>query len=199
MRLAEVPTWSALRQQRSIISLVPIPRSFYSGDQRCNVNETYGPAVLSFCPIPHMSPGKHSFKSGNLSVNFDERSRHSKMPYDPEKTHQEMERYRICFRPPSDERPPAYQKTFEDIEGLGRKDYNSYCAEISIRPDETPWKQQAKARAEWLAKRSARLFGQQQNEAGWRFGLENEVLRQFSVEVAGRLELVDHLKLSRLD
>jgi hypothetical protein len=40
-----------------------------------------------------------------------------------------------------------------------------------------------KYRADWLANRAARLFRQQGNEAGWWFGLENDVPRRLSVEV----------------
>ena len=41
-----------------------------------------------------------------------------------------------------------------------------------------------KARVEWLCQRAERLFSQERNEAGWRFGLENHILGRFSVEVA---------------
>jgi hypothetical protein len=39
------------------------------------------------------------------------------------------------------------------------------------------------------------LFNQQRNEAGWRFGLENDVLRRFSFKVAW-LDLLKHFELS---
>ena len=92
--------------------------------------------------------------------------------------------YHITFRSPSDEWPAAHTGTFKDIKTLGDHKFDSYCESVSIRSAEEPWTQQTKARAEWLAMRASRLFGQQRNEAGWRYGLENDVLRRFSVEVA---------------
>src|ERR1700730_978720 len=95
-------------------------------------------------------------------------------------------RYRIAFKPPvsSDQWPSAHRNTFESIRKIGDQRFGSYCASIDIRSSEQPWREQTKHRADWLAKRAARLFNQQRNEGGWRFGLENDVLRRFSVEVA---------------
>jgi hypothetical protein len=80
--------------------------------------------------------------------------------------------------------PSAHQNSFQCIRGIGDQKFDNYCANIDIRSNDEPWKAQTKHRAEWLAKRAAQLFNQQRNEAGWRFGLENDVLRRFSVEVA---------------
>jgi hypothetical protein len=93
-------------------------------------------------------------------------------------------RYRITFRLPSDDWPEAHSPTFHNIKKLGSQNFDSYCENISIRSQEEPWTEKTKTRAEWLAKRASRLFGQERNEAGWRFGLENDILRRFSVEVA---------------
>jgi hypothetical protein len=93
-------------------------------------------------------------------------------------------RYLISFRSPSDEWPAAHGGTFQNIKSLGEQKFDSYCESVTIRSLDEPWTKQTKARAEWLAKRAEHLFGQQRNEAGWRLGLENEVLRRFSVEVA---------------
>jgi hypothetical protein len=62
--------------------------------------------------------------------------------------------------------------------------FKAYIPEVSVFADEKPWKQQTKARAQWLVKHAQRLFGQESNEAEWRFGVENEVLRRLTVEVA---------------
>lgn len=92
--------------------------------------------------------------------------------------------YRITFRSPSDEWPEAHASRFGDIKSLGDRKFDSYHANVTVHSSEQPWTQQTKQRAQWLAARASRLFNQQRNEAGWRFGLENDVLRRFSVEVA---------------
>lgn len=92
--------------------------------------------------------------------------------------------YRIGFKLPSDDWPAAHSTTFQNIKKLGDQKFDSYCESVSIRSHGEPWTEQTKHRAEWLANRASRIFGQQRNEAGWRFGLENDVLRRFSVEVA---------------
>ena len=95
-------------------------------------------------------------------------------------------RYRVAFQPhiSSDSWPSKHSETFENIRKIGSQAYKSFCANTDIRSNEQPWRGQTKHRAVWLAERSARLLNQQRNEAGWRFGLENEVLRRFAVEVA---------------
>jgi hypothetical protein len=85
---------------------------------------------------------------------------------------------------PSDEWPEAHVKTFQDIKTVGKYKFDTYAHNISVHSEKEPWKQQTQARARWLANRAERLFGQERNEAGWRFGLENDVLRRFMVEVA---------------
>jgi hypothetical protein len=95
-------------------------------------------------------------------------------------------RYGITIQsPPNAQQWPAvHQRLFESIRKIGDQKFDSFCASIDIRSNDEPWREQTKYRAEWLAKRAARLFNQQRNESGWRFGLENDVLRRFSVEVA---------------
>jgi hypothetical protein len=95
-------------------------------------------------------------------------------------------RYGITIQsPPNAQQWPAvHQRLFESIRKIGDRKFDSFCASIDIRSNDEPWREQTKYRAEWLANRAARLFNQQRNESGWRFGLENDVLRRFSVEVA---------------
>jgi hypothetical protein len=95
-------------------------------------------------------------------------------------------RYRITFKPPgsSDQWPTAHKATFENIQIIGEQRFDSFCANIDFHSNDQPWRQQTKNRAEWLAKRAIHLFNQRRNEAGWRFGLENDVFRRFSFEVA---------------
>jgi len=84
----------------------------------------------------------------------------------------------------SEQWPAIHEDTFEAIQKIGIQKFEAFSANIDIRLNDEPWRARTKSRAEWLAKRASRLFNQQRNEAGWRFGLENDVLRRFSVEVA---------------
>ncbi|KAJ5417461.1 uncharacterized protein N7487_001011 [Penicillium crustosum] len=93
-------------------------------------------------------------------------------------------KYNIRFRLSSEPLPDCHADTFKNIEELGSYRFETYAENASIRSAEEPWARHTKSRAEWLAHRAAKLFEQNRNEAGWRFGLENDVLRRFTVEVA---------------
>lgn len=95
-------------------------------------------------------------------------------------------RFKITFKMISTPQqwPPEHQSSFQSIRRIGDQKLNTFSANIDIRSNDEPWKEQTKHRAEWLVKRAARLFDQQRNESGWRFGLENDIFRRFSVEVA---------------
>ncbi|KAL4993507.1 hypothetical protein BDV10DRAFT_189895 [Aspergillus recurvatus] len=95
-----------------------------------------------------------------------------------------MKRYRIQFQQSGSEAPHIHADTFNNIKKLGSYGFDNYSAGVSIWSSREPWKQQIKTRAEWLCQRAQRLFGQERNEAGWRFGLENHILGRFLVEVA---------------
>ncbi|KAE8339452.1 hypothetical protein BDV24DRAFT_135985 [Aspergillus arachidicola] len=95
-----------------------------------------------------------------------------------------MKRYHIRFDLPGDPWPEAHVKTFDNIQKLGKFHFDTYCAGVSIWSSSEPWKEQIKSRAQWLSRRTERLFGQERNEAGWRFELENDILMRFSAEVA---------------
>lgn len=88
------------------------------------------------------------------------------------------QKYRIAFKSNSNTQqwPSAHQDSFKSVRRIGDQKFDNFCANIDIRSNDEPWREQTKYRAEWLAKRAARLFNQQRNEAGWRFGLENDVL-----------------------
>ncbi|CAI7636422.1 unnamed protein product [Penicillium glandicola] len=87
-------------------------------------------------------------------------------------------KYNIRFRLASEPFPDCHVDTFKNIEELGSYRFETYAENASIRSAEEPWARQTKSRAEWLAHRAAGLFKQNRNEAGWRFGLENDVLRR---------------------
>lgn len=93
-------------------------------------------------------------------------------------------KHNIAFRLPSDSPPAAHLNKFKFVRTLGDRKFDNYCEVVGVRSEEEPWTEQTKRRAEWLTSRASQLSGQQRNESGWRFGLENEVLLRFSVEVA---------------
>ena len=93
----------------------------------------------------------------------------------------------ITFKPPDLKHWPAsHRHTFEDIHKIRNQKFEDYCPESTggVTSSEHPWRYQTKRRAEWLAKRSADLTKQTRSEAGWRFALENDILRRFYIEVA---------------
>ena len=93
--------------------------------------------------------------------------------------------YNITFKLPYDDVwPTAHTTTFRNISKLGDLKFHSYAERVTIRSHDEPWTEQTKCRAEWLSDRASKLYCQQRNEAGWRFGLENDILRRFTVEVA---------------
>lgn len=109
------------------------------------------------------------------------------MAYDPDRDLCRLaKKHRVAFQPhiSSDQWPSKHREIFENIQRIGSQAFNSYCANIDFRSGEQPWRGQTKYRATWLADRSARLLNQQRNEAGWRFGVENDVLGRFAVKVA---------------
>lgn len=93
-------------------------------------------------------------------------------------------RFNIRDRRVGEDWPEAHKETFQDIKSMSQYRFETYIPEVSVHSDKKPWKHQTKARAQWLVDRAERLFGQERNEAGWRFGLENDVLRRFTAEVA---------------
>ncbi|KAF4175461.1 hypothetical protein CNMCM8060_007286 [Aspergillus lentulus] len=95
-----------------------------------------------------------------------------------------MKRYNIRFLRLDEGVPELHAETFNNIKKLGSYQFDVYSAGVNIWSSKEPWKQQIKARAEWLCQRAERLFGQERNEAGWRFGLENHILGRFLAEVA---------------
>ena len=94
-----------------------------------------------------------------------------------------LKRYRIVFKPPTDQWPPKYGKTFQEIRKIRDQRFDNFGTDNTMS-SEQPWRTQIKSRAQWLAGRSARLLKQDRNEEGWRLALENDVLHRFRVEVA---------------
>ncbi|KAI9881087.1 MAG: hypothetical protein M1830_008245 [Pleopsidium flavum] len=95
-------------------------------------------------------------------------------------------KYRIFFKGPisPEEWPPLHKDTFSNIRKIGEQRYETFCASIDIQSTEKPWREKTRHRADWLARRAALLRRERRNEAGWRFGLENDVFGRFTIEVA---------------
>ena len=109
------------------------------------------------------------------------------MAADPDRLRRLVKTYPISFKLPvssKDHWPPTYRTTFDNITKIGAHTYENFVASIDPLSDQQPWRERTKFRAEWLAERAGHLFQQQRNEAGWRFGIENDVFRRFGVEVA---------------
>lgn len=97
-------------------------------------------------------------------------------------------RFNIRDRRDGEEWPTAHRTMFQSIKSVAQYRFDTYIPGVSVYSEDKPWKQQTKAHAQWLVNRAECLFGQERNEAGWRFGLENDVLRRFTVEVAWWVE-----------
>jgi hypothetical protein len=97
-----------------------------------------------------------------------------------------MKKYRVVFKSPSasDQWPFEHFNRFDSIRKIRFQRLETFCPPIDILSEEKPWKEKTRIQARWLAKRASHLFNQQRNEAGWRLGLENDVLRRLTVEVA---------------
>ena len=98
-----------------------------------------------------------------------------------------VKRFGITFRSLNlNSWPDSHRHTFEDIRRIRDQKFDDYCTESTggVASSDYPWRDHTKRRAEWLAKRTADVIKQRRNEAGWRFALENDILRRFYVEVA---------------
>ena len=92
--------------------------------------------------------------------------------------------YGIYQKLQSDVWPSALQSTFQCIQDLSQKDFQTYSSSISGSLSNQPWRRQNKARVEWLVEQAGRLSQNTANENSWRMRIENAVLERFSVEVA---------------
>ncbi|OAP59599.1 hypothetical protein AYL99_06897 [Fonsecaea erecta] len=79
--------------------------------------------------------------------------------------------------------PSEHYHTFTPIQKIGDQKFDSFDTDTVIS-NERPWRGQIKVEAERVAQRAGRLLGQDRDEAGWRFALENDLLHRFHVEVA---------------
>jgi len=98
----------------------------------------------------------------------------------------ELNKHRIFFDGPVTKRrwPSPHLKTFENIQKLGRIQYDKYQEIVRADAEMHPWREQTKRRAMRIAKRASLCRKVRKNELGWRLTIESEVFMRFSVEVA---------------
>jgi len=73
---------------------------------------------------------------------------------------------------------------FDDIQSLGKTDYNQYSTSVTIESIDKPWRHSTKKRAEIITEKAIRCLEANKNEMSWRLALEPEILSRFEVEVA---------------
>lgn len=80
---------------------------------------------------------------------------------------------------------PGHEEIFDDIKALGTYDLQSYRSGVTIESRQRP-----RALTESMLRRARRVSDKaracskaRKNEAGWRFGLESEILSRFEIEV----------------
>ena len=98
-----------------------------------------------------------------------------------------MKKYRISFEGPvpQNQWPPSHRDPFRTIQDTcGRKEYDTYVQERSIRAVEEPWGADVVQRAARIVAKAERCLRENRNEAGWRLLLEPEIFNRFTVEVA---------------
>lgn len=80
---------------------------------------------------------------------------------------------------------PGHEEIFDDIKALSSYDLQSYKSGVTIESRQRPW-----ALTESMLRRARRVSDKaracnraRKNEAGWRLGLESEILSRFEIEV----------------
>lgn len=91
--------------------------------------------------------------------------------------------HRIYQRAQSDPWPDFHRPTFEAIQRLHEITAESYVAGVASGAAK-PWKRYNLNIAGRLAKESSELNARAANESTWRMGIENLIVRRFSIEVA---------------
>ncbi|KAF5535583.1 hypothetical protein FNAPI_12016 [Fusarium napiforme] len=100
-----------------------------------------------------------------------------------------MEKYNIIFDGPIDsitdpQWPKSCNQVFHDIRQLGKTEYEGYHASISADSSQTPWRIQAKVRAESIRERVKRCIRARKNEISWRLAIETRIMARFDTEIA---------------
>lgn len=99
-----------------------------------------------------------------------------------------MKQKNIKFHGPIDsteitQLPEKFNRLFTAIQALGSVDYDTYKETITIGSDKHPWRNDVRKRSHRIAAIARQCDTELQNEAGWRYSLEHEVLYRFSIEV----------------
>lgn len=80
---------------------------------------------------------------------------------------------------------PGHEEIFDDIKALGTYDLQSYRSGVTIESRQRPWTttESMLRRARRVSDKARACNKARKNEAGWRFGLESEILSRFEIEV----------------
>lgn len=80
---------------------------------------------------------------------------------------------------------PGHEEIFDDIKALGSYDLQSYKSGVTIESRQRPWAltESMLRRARRVSDKARACHKARKNEAGWRFGLESEILSRFEIEV----------------
>jgi hypothetical protein len=91
-------------------------------------------------------------------------------------------RYRIDFlgEVPRHEWPESHRSTFNAVEELGRKQFDTYAVDLTT-VETAPWSADVKKQAEDLTERAKRCV--RRNESTWRFACEPYALARLTSEV----------------
>jgi hypothetical protein len=100
-----------------------------------------------------------------------------------------MEKYNIIDDGPVDsitdpQWPKSCNQVFHDIRQLGKMEYEGYHASISADYSQTPWRIQARVRAESIRERVKRCIRARKNEISWRLAVETRIMARFDTEIA---------------
>lgn len=81
--------------------------------------------------------------------------------------------------------PETHTSHFSKIQEAGLCTYDAFVKKITNdRAGDKPWNNATRAHADRLYSLAETCYRERRNEAGWRMGVENEILHRFTIEVA---------------
>lgn len=95
-----------------------------------------------------------------------------------------LRKYRV-FLDLNERQAPGHDDLFNDIAELGKYTIENYRSPVSIESNKRPWGQTEMMlrRVKAISAKARRCLKAEKNEAGWRLGLESEILSRFDIEV----------------
>jgi hypothetical protein len=81
--------------------------------------------------------------------------------------------------------PETHTLHFSNIQKAGRCTYDAFVEEITNdTTGDKPWRHATRNHADRLCLLAETCYRERRQEAGWRMGVENEILHRFTIEVA---------------